>query len=144
MKITLLPPDVNKSLPRFSVEQLPDGKKAIRYALAALKGVGEDAMKRVVAERSEHGPFKDLYDFARRLDTKVINKRQMESLAASGAFDAFNPNRAEMLGSVEILMRYAVAHADEKASGQVSLCQCAARTAARQGRQMGTARASAP
>jgi DNA polymerase III subunit alpha len=121
MKITLLPPDVNKSLPRFSVEQLPDGKKAIRYALAALKGVGEDAMKRVVAERSEHGPFKDLYDFARRLDTKVINKRQMESLAASGAFDAFNPNRAEMLGSVEILMRYAVAHADEKASGQVSL-----------------------
>ncbi|HYD19773.1 MAG TPA: DNA polymerase III subunit alpha [Patescibacteria group bacterium] len=121
MKITLLPPDVNKSLPRFSVELLPDGKKAIRYALAALKGVGEEAMKRVVAERNENGPFKNVYDFARRLDAKIINKRQMESLAASGAFDAMHDNRAEMLGSCETLLRYAAACAEEKSSGQVSL-----------------------
>ncbi len=121
MKLTLLPPDINMSLPRFSVESLPDGKKGVRYALAALKGVGEEAMKTIIAEREKAGPFKDLYDVARRLDTKAMNKRQMESLAASGAFDSFNPNRAEVLGSVETLLRYASAHADEKASGQESL-----------------------
>ena len=121
MKITLLPPDVNKSLPRFAVELLPNGKKAIRYALAALKGVGEEAMKKVVAEREQNGEFKNVYDFARRLDAKVINKRQMESLAASGAFESLHENRAEMLGSCETLLRYAQAHAEEKASGQVSL-----------------------
>ena len=121
MGITLLPPDINKSIPRFSVEFMADGSKSIRYALAALKGVGEEAMKRVLAEREENGPFSDIYDFARRLDTKVINKRQMESLAAAGAFDAMIENRAVALAGVETLLRYAAAHAEEKASGQESL-----------------------
>lgn len=121
MKITLLPPDVNASLPRFSVEKLPDGTRAIRYALAALKGVGAEAMAKVVEERQTNGPYKSLFDFARRLDTKVINKRQMEALAAAGGFDAFNPNRAQVFSAVEILMRYAAAHAEERASAQVNL-----------------------
>ena len=121
MKITLLPPDINKSIPRFSVEQLPDGAKAIRYALAALKGVGEEAMKHIIADRDKNGPFKDLYDFARRLDARTINKRQMESLAQAGAFDAFNPNRAQVLAASEILLKYAAAVAEEKTSGQASL-----------------------
>jgi DNA polymerase-3 subunit alpha len=121
MGITLLPPDINKSIPRFSVEKLPDGAKAIRYALAALKGVGEEAMKTVVAERDKNGPFRDLYDFARRLDARTINKRQMESLAQAGAFDAFNPNRAQVLAASEILLKYAAAVAEEKNSGQASL-----------------------
>ncbi len=121
MKIKLLPPDINKSIPRFSVEKLPDGTKAIRYALAALKGVGEDAMISVVAERDKNGPFKDLYDFARRLDARTINKRQMESLAQAGAFDAFNPNRAQVLAASEILLKYAAAVVEEKSSGQASL-----------------------
>ena len=121
MGLTLLPPDINKSLPRFSVEMLPDGTKAIRYALAALKGVGEEAMKRVVAEREQGGPFKDLYDFARRIDTKAINKRTMESLAASGAFDSYHPSRADLFASSEVLLRYATAQAEEKTSAQVNL-----------------------
>jgi len=121
MNLVLLPPDINRSIPRFSVEFMPDGSKAIRYALAALKGVGEEAMKRVLTEREENGPFADIYDFARRLDTKVINKRQMESLAAAGAFDNMIENRAVALAGVETLMRYAAAHAEEKASGQESL-----------------------
>ncbi|MDE1151222.1 MAG: DNA polymerase III subunit alpha [Micavibrio sp.] len=121
MKVVLLPPDINKSLPRFSVEQLPDGKKGIRYALAALKGVGMEAMNVIIAERERGGPFKDLYDVARRLDPKAMNKRQMEALAAAGAFDAFVPNRASVVASVEVLLRYAAANADEKASGQESL-----------------------
>lgn len=121
MGLVLLPPDINKSLPRFSVEQLPDGAKAVRYALAALKGVGEEAMKRIVAERDENGPFKGMHDFCRRLDTKAVNKRTMESLSASGAFDSFHPSRADLCASSEILLRYAAAHAEEKASAQVSL-----------------------
>lgn len=121
MNIRLLPPDINISGPRFNVEKLPDGTKAIRYALAALKGVGEEAMKSVVAERQENGQFKNIYDFMRRLNNRTINKRQMESLAASGAFDRMNDNRAIMLGSVETLLRYATACAEEKSSGQESL-----------------------
>lgn len=121
MKVRLLPPDINKSQARFSVEILPDGTRAIRYALAALKGVGEEAMKKVIEEREKNGAYKDIYDFARRLDSKVINKRQMESLAAAGAFDAFIPNRADVLASVESLLKYAAAHAEEKASSQANL-----------------------
>jgi DNA polymerase-3 subunit alpha len=121
MKITLLPPDINKSIPRFSVESLPDGTKAIRYALAGLKGVGEAAMLSVVAERDKNGPFKDLYDFARRLDSRTINKRQMESLAQAGAFDRMNPHRAQVLAASEILLKYAAACAAERSSGQASL-----------------------
>ena len=76
---------------------MPDGTKAIRYALAGLKGVGEQAMISVVAERAKNGPFKDLYDFARRLDSKTINKRQME-LAAKIANNKLDPKeRFELL-----------------------------------------------
>jgi DNA polymerase III subunit alpha len=121
MKIALLPPDINKSLPRFSVERLPDGTKAVRYALAALKGVGEEAMKSVVAERARGGPYQGPHDFARRLEAKAFNKRQMESLSAAGAFDTLNPDRASVFASAEILLRYAAAHAEEKQSAQASL-----------------------
>ena len=121
MKITLLPPNINKSIPRFSVESLPEGSKAIRYALAGLKGVGEGAMLHVVAERDKNGPFKDLYDFARRLDARTINKRQMESLAQAGAFDQMNPNRAQVMTAGEILLKYAASCAEERSSGQASL-----------------------
>ncbi|MFH1158410.1 MAG: DNA polymerase III subunit alpha [Pseudomonadota bacterium] len=121
MKIALLPPDINRSIPRFSVEKMPDGTRAIRYALAGLKGVGEAAMLGVVAERDKNGHFKDLYDFARRLDSRAVNKRQMEALAQAGAFDRMNPNRAQVLASGEILLKYAAAAAEEKKSGQASL-----------------------
>ena len=66
--VELLPPDVTRSTAEFTVETTPEGKKAIRYALAAIKGVGREAMNRLVAEREENGPFKDLFDFAERLD----------------------------------------------------------------------------
>jgi len=100
---------------------MPDGTKAIRYALAGLKGVGEAAMISVVADRGKNGPFKDLYDFARRLDSRTINKRQMESLAQAGAFDQMNPHRAQVLAASEILLKYAAAVAEERSSGQASL-----------------------
>jgi DNA polymerase-3 subunit alpha len=91
--IPLLPPDVNRSRPDFGVEQMPDGRRAIRYALAAVKNVGESAMAGLVAERRSNGPFRDLGDFARRLDPRQVNKRQIESLASAGAFDGIKSRR---------------------------------------------------
>ena len=117
LRIKLLTPDINKSDSIFGVEQLPDGTKAVRYALAAVKGVGLPAMKAVVEERRKNGPFKSLFDFARRLDLKTINKRQLENLACAGAFDGLNPNRAQVHAALETIIRYAQAEAAERDSG---------------------------
>ncbi len=119
--VRLLPPDVNVSDARFAVERLSDGAKAIRYALGAIKGVGAQAMDSLAAEREANGPFEDLFDFATRCDARVVNKRQLESLAAAGAFDSLNPNRAQVFASVEMLTQRASAAANERASGQASL-----------------------
>ncbi len=121
MDITLLLPDINKSLPFFSVERLPNGEKAVRYALGALKGVGEEAMRALVKERDENGAYKDLFDLAQRLDSKIMNKRQMEALTTAGALECLNPNRAETFASIETLLKYASTLAEEAASGQNSL-----------------------
>ena len=121
LRVKLLPPDINRSGEIFRVEKLPGGEEAIRYALAAIKGVGMPAMQAVVAEREANGPYKDLFDFARRLDTKVINKRQLENLVCAGAFDSLNPNRHQVHSGIETVMRYAQASAAERESGMQSL-----------------------
>ena len=119
--IALLQPDVNRSAAGFLVEQDSDGKPAIRYALAAIKNVGEAAMQALVDEREANGPYETLFDFAGRLDPRVINKRQIENLARAGAFDGLEPNRARVHGAAELLTRHAAAMADERASNQVNL-----------------------
>ena len=119
--IRLFTPDINSSLDIFSLESLPTGEQAIRYALAAIKGVGAAAMKGVIEERRANGPYRDLYDFARRLDTKAVNKRQMENLVRAGAFDGLETNRARVMVGIETLMRYSHAVASERQSGQTSL-----------------------
>src|SRR5438270_3602381 len=120
--IRLLPPDVNRSEVTFAVEQDPkSGNPAIRYALAAVKGVGAQAMAELVAERNARGPFKDLADFSRRLDAKSFNRRQFESLAKAGAFDSINPNRAKTFAAAELLLRQASLAAEERESRQESL-----------------------
>jgi DNA polymerase-3 subunit alpha len=116
MDLELRQPDINHSEPDFKVEG-----EAVRYALAALKGVGEAAMESIVAERSEGGPYKSLDDFASRIDYKAMNKRQFEGLAAAGGFDCLDDNRAQMHASAEIVLRHAQSLADERAAGQVSL-----------------------
>lgn len=121
LNIKLLTPDVNRSEPAFAVEDLGGGEQGIRYALAAVKGVGLQAMKNLVAERRRNGPFKSLFDFARRMDLKSINKRQLENLACAGAFDSLEKNRAKVHGNLETLLRYAHAVAAEKDSGMNSL-----------------------
>jgi DNA polymerase-3 subunit alpha len=120
--IVLLPPDINRSEVQFAVESDPKtGKPAIRYALAAVKGVGAQAMNDLVAERAFNGPFKDLFDFAQRLDARSFNRRQFESLVKAGAFVSLNPNRAQSLAAIDTLLRQASLAAEERVSKQESL-----------------------
>jgi DNA polymerase-3 subunit alpha len=120
--IALLPPDINRSEVAFSVEADPKtGKPAIRYALAAVKGVGQQAMRELVAERAAHGPYKDLFDFARRLDTKSFNRRQFENLVKAGAFECLNPNRAQSFAAADLLLRQASRAAEERVTKQENL-----------------------
>ncbi len=119
--IRLLPPDVNASAPRFRVEKLADGSRAVRYALAAVKGVGQQAMEMVVRERAANGPFKDIFDFARRVDSSALNKRMLEKLVCAGAFDSLNRNRQQLFAGLETVVRYAQAEAQQRESGMASL-----------------------
>jgi DNA polymerase III subunit alpha len=116
MGIALLPPEINTSRDIFTVEN-----GGIRYALPAVKGVGAAAMKLLVADRDENGRFRDVMDLARRLDNKVLNKRQLESLVAAGAFDSLNPNRAQLFAGVELLVREAAAAGEQRETGQAAL-----------------------
>jgi DNA polymerase-3 subunit alpha len=121
LKVPLLGPDVNKSMAEFAVEATEDGRKAVRYALSAIKGVGRDAMAKLTAERSENGPFKDIFAVAERCDPKVLNKRLVESLVKAGAFDSLNKNRAQTFGAIEALVRHAQATHESRVSNQNSL-----------------------
>jgi len=114
--IDCLPPNVNASEAAFSVE---DGK--VRYALGALKGVGEKAMEALVAEREAKGPFKSLEDFAERIDPRLLNRRQIESLAAAGAFDSIASGRAAVFASAETILAHAASAAEQRESGQHGL-----------------------
>ncbi len=118
--IKVLPPDISRSEAGFSVEQTPDGA-AIRYALAAVKGVGAAAMQQIIAERKSNGAFKNLFDFAQRLDVKSFNRRQFESLVRAGAFDGLNRNRAQTFAAIDLLLRHANAASEERQSHQENL-----------------------
>lgn len=119
--VTVLPPDLNKSEPDFSVEPMEDGNVAVRYAIGAIRNVGVAAMEAVVAERKKGGPFKALYDFAERIDPKSINRRQLENLAKAGAFDSIEPDRARAFAACETIAAHAQRVAEERASAQTSL-----------------------
>ncbi len=114
--ITVLQPDVNKSDYLFSVE---DGK--IRYSLSAVKGVGEANMKALVEERKKNGPFKDISDFVHRIDSKQINRRQIENLIKAGAFDCFDKNRRKLYENVGTIIKNINAATELKNSAQSSL-----------------------
>ena len=114
--VECLPPDVNSSLADFSVEA---GK--VRYALGALKGVGEKAMEALVAERAANGPYRTLDEFAERIDPRLLNRRQLESLAAAGAFDALNSDRPSVHAGAETILAHAAAAHGQRTSGQHGL-----------------------
>ena len=114
--IAVLPPDINKSGVNFTVEN-----GAVRYALSAIRNVGEAAMVTVVAEREKNGPFQSIQDFLTRVDASALNKRYMENLVRSGAFDALHKNRAQLFASIEKMLAYAAAATEQRKSNQISL-----------------------
>ena len=114
MKLTVLPPDVNSSKIDFTVAD----EKTIRYGLGAIKGVGEAALKGIVEERESGEAFNNLYDFCRRVDMKKINKRVMDSLVKSGAFDSLGGHRASLEASLTKAMQIAEQHRKNADTGQ--------------------------
>ncbi|MGI9487978.1 MAG: DNA polymerase III subunit alpha [Geminicoccaceae bacterium] len=123
--ISLLPPDVNRSFATFVVEEpsADNGQEqaGIRYALAAIKGVGAQAIDMVTDERKANGPFEDLFDLTSRVGTGVLNKRILEAMIKAGALDAFDDNRQRLMSAIEAALRYGAAHAEQEASSQESL-----------------------
>ncbi len=118
--IALLPPDVNHGDASFSVEDRPEGA-AIRYALAAIRGVGVQAVEALVVERDRKGPFEDLFDLTARAGGKLLNRRLLEALIKAGALDSLHPNRQQALAGIDLALRFGAAHAEQAASDQVSL-----------------------
>ena len=118
--IPVLPPDINRSGPDFRVEETAEGKPAIRFALAAVKRVGEAAMKDLVAARGGQ-PFASLAEFAARVEPRLLNKMQIENLARAGAFEGLEKNRAKVMAGAETILRRAQASAEERDSGQIGL-----------------------
>jgi DNA polymerase-3 subunit alpha len=117
--IEVEPPDINRSGVAFEVEGEP-GSQAIRYALAALRGVGTQAVEAIVAVREER-PFTDLADFTHRVNPRAVNKRVLESLAASGALDALEPNRAKTFAGVDTILAVAQRSHEAATVGQSEL-----------------------
>ncbi|MDP2833783.1 MAG: DNA polymerase III subunit alpha [Pseudomonadota bacterium] len=101
--LTILPPDVNQSSYRF----VPVDRKSIRYGLGAVKGTGENAIDNITAAREKGGAFNNLFDFCRRVDRRVVNRRAVEALVRAGAFDALHRNRAAALMSVGLALEWA-------------------------------------
>ena len=114
--VECLPPCINSSDARFTVEG-----EAVRYALGALKGVGEKAMETLVEDRRGRGTFKSLDELAERIDPRLLNRRQIESLAGAGALDRLEPNRAAVSQAAELILAHAASAAQQRESGQHGL-----------------------
>jgi len=118
--IRVEPPAINRSGVTFEVHPDGLGGYAIRYALAAVKGVGASAVEALVAARRD-GLFRDLADFARRIDPRLVNKRTLESLIAAGALDEVEPDRAKAVASLDAVLAAANRVRDEAAAGQADI-----------------------
>jgi DNA polymerase III subunit alpha len=141
MGIAILPPDINKSGLKFTPETVvptyrddagrsagelktgisDPGYNAIRYGLAAIKHVGESAMATAIREREEQGNFTSVEDFCSRLDSRVANRKMLESLIKAGAFDFVGRERAELFACVDEALSSSAAAQRDRIAGQVSL-----------------------
>lgn len=117
MGLNVKSPDVNESLINFAVNKNGD----VRYGMGAVKGVGEAAVETLIEERRKKGPFRDIFDFMRRINLRTVNKRVMENLAYAGAFDSFGLVRsafftpAEKFDTfIENLLKYGSSHQEDK------------------------------
>ena len=124
MGIKTLGPDVNESRQKFSVNK----QGAIRFGLAAIKGMGSAAAEAIISEREKNGPYKDVFDLAQRVNLAACNRKCFESLALSGGFDSFNIRRENYFGKnakgdafLDTLIRYGQLYQQEKNAAQNSL-----------------------
>ncbi len=133
MGIEVLPPSVNESGSHFTVikpvesgqEVLVENKeiqhsKKIRFGLTAIKGLGEETVNQIIFERNATGAFESLQDFAKRVPAKLMNKKTLEALAFSGAFDAFG-DRKGIVDSLDDLAKFARDYQEKQDSGQMGL-----------------------
>lgn len=109
-------PNLNTGVSKFSVT---NGR--IQFGLSAIKGVGSAAIETIVEEREENGPFATVFDFAGRVDSRVCNKRSIESLIQAGAFDQMHENRAQVLASLEEVLAFGQRKQEEIRRNQTSL-----------------------
>jgi DNA polymerase III subunit alpha len=126
MGISILPPDINKSGLKFVPETVAAGAdrggyNAIRYGLAAIKHVGETAMETAIREREQRGDFISLDDFCTRLDSRVANRKMLESLIKAGAFDFLGRDRSELFSCIDDSVMASAAAQRDRMAGQVSL-----------------------
>ncbi|MEP1487975.1 MAG: DNA polymerase III subunit alpha [Algibacter sp.] len=124
MKLPVLGPDVNESFYKFSVNK----DNAVRFGMGAVKGVGHGAVVTIVDHRKKDGPFKSIFDMAKRIDLRAANKRAFENLALAGGFDCFGDHRAQYFHKegdeitfLEKAVKYGAKHQENENSAQVSL-----------------------
>ena len=118
--ITVEPPSINHSRSGFTIERGSDGNDAIRFGLAAVKNVGASAIDPIVEAREASGPFKDIEDICRRVDSRSLNRRTLESLIRVGAFDHFG-GRGNLLESVDRIIAAVQRQSKLRESGQTSM-----------------------
>lgn len=116
MGLKVLPPDINSGLYHFHVND--EGE--IVYGIGAIKGVGEGPIEAILEARKD-GHFKDIFDLCARTDIKKLNRRVMEKLIMSGAFDRLGPHRAALMSSLEDALKAADQHAKAEATGQADM-----------------------
>ena len=124
MKLPVLGPDVNESFYKFSVNK----DNAVRFGMGAIKGVGHGAVVTIVDNRKKDGPYKSIFDMAKRIDLRAANKRAFENLALAGGFDCFGDHRAQYFHKegdeitfLEKAVKYGAKHQENENSAQVSL-----------------------
>ena len=125
MGVEVLGPDINESDMSFAVNK----RGQVRFGLTGVKGVGDKAVESIIEERNERGPYKSVYDFAQRSNTRSVNRKAYENLVYGGGFDEFGLNRAQffaktengVLTGIERLIKYANDYQNVQSSSQSSL-----------------------
>lgn len=119
MGLKVLGPDINQSFAEFGIV---GGEKTIRFGLAGVKGIGKALIEEIVIpERDKNGPFKSVFDFAKRVDSTKFNKKAWEAAIKTGAFDSFGYSRSDLLFNLEAIQAYGSKSQKDTATGQIDL-----------------------
>ena len=120
LDIPILLPDVNRSEEFFCIDEIPGANRSIRFGLSAIKTLGEGAIRPIVSERKDNGPYLSLEDFCRRADLSSLNKRTLQSLIKAGSLDSFG-DRGAILESADQIISTAQMHETMRTTGQTNM-----------------------